>query len=76
MDLKQAFGNTYKTQESYPPPLINSPILGSPTPDVQSSGGGYPPDVYLVQVTIGRDDAHLLCMFLLVFTISVLMNRK
>lgn len=34
------------------------------------------PEVYVLNLQIGRDDCHLLCMFLLVFTISFILSRK
>lgn len=34
------------------------------------------PDVYLIQIQIGRDDCHLLCTFLLVFIVSFLLSSR
>jgi len=34
------------------------------------------PDVYLIQIHIGRDDCHLICVFLLVFIISFILSSK
>ena len=39
----------------------------------KSSGGG---DVYFVHIEIGRDDCHLICMFLAVFIISFLFSSR
>lgn len=35
-----------------------------------------PPEVYVLHVQIGRDDCHLLCMFLLVFSISFILSSR
>ena len=34
------------------------------------------PDVYLLQIHIGRDDCHLICTFLLVFIISFILSSR
>lgn len=34
------------------------------------------PDVYIFNIQIGRDDCHLMCMFLLVFTISFILGSR
>lgn len=34
------------------------------------------PEVYILNVQIGRDDCHLMCMFLLVFTISFILGSR
>jgi len=34
------------------------------------------PDVYLIQIQIGRDDCHLVCTFLLVFIISFILSSR
>ena len=35
-----------------------------------------PPDVYLLQIQIGREDTHLICLFLFVFIVSFLLSSR
>ena len=35
-----------------------------------------PPEVYVFNLQIGRDDCHLLCMFLLIFIISFILSSR
>lgn len=105
MDLKKAFGDTYKSASSKKEPKKPEPepqktietlqniknmikTSGQETvtaPVAATRGGklgssymenGGSSDMYLIQIQIGRDDCHLMCMFLLIFIISILMNRK
>ena len=61
-------------------PITQDPIKQDPITQQESSVNRHiqhiRPDVYLLQVQINRDDCHLLCMFLLVFTISFILSNK
>lgn len=103
MDLKKAFGGSYKPQVPQVPSVPSVPSVPPTKMEkidnvqsiqkfVQSSGktlgaprrvhnsksklGSPMSDIYMIQIQIGRDDCHLLCMFLLVFIISILLNKK
>lgn len=62
------------TSETSAPSVTAPSVTSAPSvtaPSVTS------PDVYVLNVEIGKDDCHLLCVFLLVFSLSfILSNRK
>lgn len=80
MDLKQAFGRdftfTYKTDPLFQPPEALGNTVTKLVPDVPVTPITRHPEIYLLQVQIGRDDCHLVCMFLFVFIISFLLSRR
>lgn len=41
-----------------------------------SQSGGRKPEVYVLHVQIGRDDCHLLCLFLLIFSVSFILSSR
>lgn len=63
--------NTIANPDSTPVSKPQSKPLRRPASSVQ-----IPPEVYVLHVQIGRDDCHLLCMFLLVFTISFILSSR
>lgn len=87
MDLEKAFGSEF-TFTSKTVPLLQPDRLGVDKveevkdtekitkPKINVEAPVKSPDVYLLQIQIGRDDCHLVCMFLLVFIISFLLSRK
>ena len=54
------------------PEPSNTTVATTRSTRAQTTGGG----VYEIHVTIGRDDCHLLCLFIGVFTLAVLFNSN
>ncbi|AAR26900.1 FirrV-1-B25 [Feldmannia irregularis virus a] len=73
MDLRTAFGPTFSplgTQVDTESPaelLPPAPLPAVPPPAA--------PEVYVIQVHVSRDDIHLMGVFLLVFIVSLMLNR-
>lgn len=88
MDLNDAFGSAFGFSKPLKLGTLNLGTSGgidSPNPDSRpvskpqskpASPVQIPPEVYVLHLQIGRDDCHLLCMFLLVFTISFILSSR
>lgn len=64
--------NTNNTTEPVKEPVTSTAAV-SPVASAPASAS---PQIYAIHVEIGRDDCHLLCMFLLVFTISFILSGR
>lgn len=91
MDLTEAFGAAFKSARvpaARTVPTVSSEFsaIQKPEPRIEtlSSTGATlgstvaeTPEVYVLNVEIGKDECHLICVFLLVFSLSfILSNRK
>lgn len=85
MDLHTAFGPAYNsplgTAQAVPPEQPVPPektITESPAAVNVERKTAKNPDtaVYVIQFNISKEDVHLLGMFLLVFAVSIMLNRS
>lgn len=87
MDLSRAYGSNFMTQPlgtQVPTTLATEDIV--PVQMLEAEGncsavtGGntscIPRDVYSIHIEIGRDDAHLLCMFIAALILSLLFSSR
>lgn len=90
MDLTEAFGAAFSRPVMTVPTAPEVSAIHKPAPEVSRNNSstaatlgstlatsGSTPEVYVLNVEIGKDDCHLICVFLLVFSLSfILSNRK
>lgn len=57
-------------------PEVSPEILPEVSPEPKPKRKVSPPEVYVLRVQIGRDDCHLICMFLLVFAVSFILSSR
>ena len=86
MDLTEAFGAAFRSTtipaaRTVPTVAPEFPAVHKPEPTLGTTArlglASETPEVYVLNVEIGKDECHLICVFLLVFSLSfILSNRK
>lgn len=82
MDLSRAYGSNFGTQplRTPVPATLDTedivPVQMSVDSSSVTSTACTPRDVYSIHLEIGRDDAHLLCMFIAALILSLLFTSR
>jgi len=89
MDLSRAYGSNFTTQslgspapttlptdEIVPVQVIDGGDNGSEVPKRPRRSRNREVDVYKIHIEIGRDDAHLLCMFIAALILSLVFTSR
>jgi len=71
MEVQEEVQQVQQVQEIVQEPVVQEHVVQQVQPAQDAI-----PDVYLLQIHIGRDDCHLICTFLLVFIISFILSSR
>ena len=83
MDLNKAFGSAFvsssklgTSDQEVTKPEVELDAEPEVVTKVVRKTKPIPPEVYVLHVQIGREDCHLLCMFLLIFAVSFILSSR